>query len=247
MQEPLELGPWIARPQPFEADFFGGQVWRLDLQQPEASAEVIEASLAEAVAAARSQGVRLISARVDTAGPTEALAAAGFNNIETLVTLKKTLDLAGGFFMPKAVRERKEGDDRPLVQLGHAAFTHDRFHADPKILDPIADALKGAWVENGLNGRADVTLVAEHEGRPVGFNLCLLRGEEAFIDLIAVERRHQGKGLGTALVQAAIARFTGEARCITVGTQASNTSSMKVYERCGFTKASEVLTFHWHP
>ncbi|MFN3201141.1 MAG: GNAT family N-acetyltransferase [Bradymonadia bacterium] len=248
MSDTTTFGPWRAQVEPFEADFFGGPVWRLSLEEADASEEAIKQGIEEATKAARAGGVRLMVSRVPTSGAeaTAALASAGFNAIETLVTFKRSLEGIEAT-MPERVRPIAEGDDRPLVQLGRAAFNYDRYHADPMIMDPIADAIKGAWVENGINGRADVTLVAEHEGRPVGFNLCMLRGDTAIIDLIAVERRCQGQGLGTDLVKGALAWFSDKATTLCVGTQTNNAPSVKMYTTCGFEVASEVKTFHWHP
>lgn len=244
MSEIRTFGPWRARPQPFEAEFFGGPVWRLDAA--EATAAELKEGLAEATAAAREARVRLMSARTGDEALGATLGGVGFSAIETLITFRRALTEPAPA-MPSNVGHLREGDERPLAQIGRSAFTQDRFHADPQILDPIADAIKGAWVENGLHGRADVVLVAHHEDRPVGFNLCFDRGDEAVIDLIAVEHRCQGSGLGTAMVQGAIAHFTGKAKTLYVGTQATNTASLKMYRRCGFEVDREAKTYHWHP
>lgn len=247
----LEFGPWHAVSQPFEADFFGGPVWRLVLTTPDDPAEA--EGLAAAQAHARATGVRLISCRlppqpVDAGDPprAEPLKQAGFRLIERLITL--TCPLADTPLpLPEGVRTAEDIDMRPLVQLGRSAFVHDRLHADPLVMDPIADGIKGAWVQNGLNGRADAALVVDLEDRPAGFNLVILRGDQAFIDLIAVAGWARRQGLGTTLIKASLAWGAGRARVMHVGTQDTNAPSLALYHQCGFTPEAVAPTFHWMP
>jgi ribosomal protein S18 acetylase RimI-like enzyme len=134
------------------------------------------------------------------------------------------------------------------VAIAVAALRQDRYHADPRIDDRVADAIKAAWVTNNLAGRADRSLVARNAGgEVVGFNLLLKAAREAVIDLIAVAPMAQHQGYGKALVAAALRAYADDADTMRVGTQAVNTTSLALYRSAGFTLAHEQLTFHWMP
>ena len=228
---------WLVA-QPFEARFLGGPCFRLT--------EVSQASEAGAWAAAA--GARLVSCRLpatQAAGGAAALATAGFREIERLVTLSAP---AGGE-VPAGIRPVRPDEVAALADLGGRVFRDDRFHADPRIADAAADALKSAWVHNGLTGRARWPLVAvDAADRPVGFNLVMDGGDGAVIDLIAVAGEARGAGHGRRLVHGAraVAGAAGLSR-VRVGTQRRNAASLALYAAAGFTQESEAATFHWCP
>lgn len=222
---------------PFEAEFLGGPVYRLDADGP----------AADAVAWARGADVRLISRRRpgEAHAPAAGLAQAGFRQVERLVTLQR---------QPTAVatpdiRLATPGDSAAVIALAAGAFRFDRFHADPAISDAAADGLKAAWVRNGLGGRADWPLVAvDARDQPVGFNLVMIREDAAVIDLIAVAPDAQGRGYGRQLVAAALDRATQAGlRAVRVGTQTENAASLALYAAMGFAQIATATTFHWTP
>jgi ribosomal protein S18 acetylase RimI-like enzyme len=224
----------------FEAELFGGPVWRLDAGRA--------ADAADVAAAARAAGVRLISCRI----PAEDLSAAarlqgaGFRLIERLVTLRR--DIVSVPDVTRPVAPARAADRDACVAIAVAALQQDRYHADPQIDHRIADALKAAWVSNNLAGRADLSLVARNAaGEVVGFNQLLKVGREAVIDLIAVAPTAQHQGYGRALVAAGLRAYLGQADTMRVGTQGSNGASLALYQSAGFTKVQEQLTYHLVP
>ncbi len=231
------------RRSPFEESLLGGPVLRLDL-----GAGALEFEIDAVVAQGRESGVRLISVRLPSADQpgAAALTKAGFRKIEQLVTWRRSI-------MPVPKRGHlvdlaREEDHAACIDIGRSAFTTDRYHADPKIPNAIADALKARWIENSLNGRADVALVArDNAGGVAGFNLIVDTGTDPMIDLIAVAERHRSQGIGRALVVAALDHYRGRAEAMVVGTQSQNTASMALYPALGFICFAEQATFHWTP
>lgn len=224
----------------FEAEVFGGPVWRFD---PNRAADA-----ADVAAGARAAGVRLVSCRI----PAEDLCAAahlqgaGFRLIERLVTLRRDIVPVPDVQRPVAPAGATDRD--ACVAIAIAALRQDRYHVDPQIDHRIADALKGAWVSNNLAGRADLSLVARNAaGEVVGFNQLLKTGREAVIDLIAVAPAAQHQGYGRALVAAGLRAYAGQADTMRVGTQGSNGASLALYQSAGFTKVQEQLTYHLVP
>lgn len=221
--------------RPFESDHLGGPVF--DCSDPNHALE--------AVARARKAGAILVSCRTD--GDGEALAKAGFRQVETLVTFERSTEGVLAAEAYATVRAGGRDDIDACRSIASTALRYDRFHADPRIDDRKADGLKADWIENDLRGRADVTLVAETAGDVGGFCAMLLRPAFAVIDLIAVAPNHQGRGLGRAMVAAALDRYRGQVPSIQVGTQAANPQSLKFYQSVGFVEIRRANTWHWMP
>lgn len=223
---------WRFTPLEFESGVFGAPVGRV-APDPE-GAELATLTTGW-----------LVSARIDAddQGAARELSDAGFKAIETLVTLQRPL--SGSLPVPDGVRLAIGEDTDACLAIARRAFVHDRFHADARVPDAGADLLKETWVRNSLSGRADAVLVAQVDGQVAGFVTCMVNSDAAVIDLIAVGPSCQGQGIGTRLVQGALAHYTGRKALMRVGTQDTNTHSLALYEGQGFTRAHAQVTYHW--
>jgi ribosomal protein S18 acetylase RimI-like enzyme len=150
---------------------------------------------------------------------------------------------------PPAVRSqvtvgRIRPDQRAAVLgLAERSFNYDRFHLDPAIASEAANRIKRAWVESYIEGRrGDWVLVAEAEGRPVGF-LCMLT--PIVMDLMAVDPDMRGGGAAGAMTAQAITD-AGEGEPMRLGTQAANVGATRLYERLGFLVRSAQAVMHRH-
>jgi ribosomal protein S18 acetylase RimI-like enzyme len=221
----------------FEAEFFGGPVWRYDFDRASDPARV--------AAAARAGSVRLVTCRIPAGDPpaAAALEAAGFRQIERLVTFRRAIRPVPDVTRPIVPAGARDRD--ACVEIALAALRQDRYHADTRIGHRIADAIKAAWVSNNLAGRADLSLVAhDAAGEVVGFNQLRRVGREAVIDLIAVAPAAQHQGYGKAMVAAGLRAYAGQADTMRVGTQGANQASLALYQSAGFTMLQEQLTYH---
>lgn len=224
--------PDFLRPSLFEAGYLDGPVcWLIDPIQA-----------AGAVAYAEQTDTKLIACRTNAD-----LTAAGFRRIETLVTFEIAIaDLPmRGIPVGFEIRQAGTADIESCRSLAIAELRHNRFHADPGIDDTAADAMRAAWVENDIRGRADQVLLACQDGKIVGFNALMVRDDAVIIDLIAVSAKAQGQGIGKALV-AAIGKAE-DCRMIRVGTQAANGTSIAFYKSLGFHEIDRQDTWHWMP
>jgi mycothiol synthase len=92
----------------------------------------------------------------------------------------------------------------------------------------------------------ELSHVAEADGRPVGFLLARRRRQEnaGFIDLLGVHPEHRTRGLATAMLQDAFARFAAAGlRQVELGVASDNPNALRLYERCGMTKRFRYDTY----
>jgi ribosomal protein S18 acetylase RimI-like enzyme len=100
-------------------------------------------------------------------------------------------------------------------------------------------------------GRAQQVLVARAANHhPIGFISCHLlpASSQGHIGLVGVSSEASGKGIGRALVLAALEWFAvHHANEVKVVTQASNISAQRLYQRCGFLSAEVQIWYHkWY-
>ena len=163
----------------------------------------------------------------------------GFKQVETLVQFEQQRVVERrsiGF----SVRASKPEDENEVTAIAADAFVSSRLYQDPMIPNEVASKIKEEWVRNFYHGkRGDAMIVAEDEGRIMGF--VLLIGD--VIDLIAVSKQDYKKGVASAMIA-----FINEEHgtFLKAGTQAINEASIALYQKCGFVKVKETDVFHYH-
>jgi len=145
------------------------------------------------------------------------------------------------------VRQLDPSADRALLDVAERSFMHTRFHLDPGTPDAVADRIKRDWVESYLLGeRGEEMLVADADGRPVGFLAVLRRDATRIIDLIAVDPLHRDRGLGRDLVGRFMHDSEGSCERVQVGTQVANLGAIRFYERLGYVADETAYDLHKH-
>ena len=190
---------------------------------------------------------RFIDAKVSTSAVATAqrLESLGFRIVDTRLgfdkpLLKSTTEISG-------VRFARDYDQAAIERIADDSFVYSRFHLDPSIDLAAATRVKVQWAGNFFVGkRADHMVVAESEGKTAGF-LQLIVGPKKtlIIDLIAVAPSAQGRGLATAMICFAERELAGFVRVL-VGTQISNTPSVRFYEKLGFRLRDSQYVLHFH-
>lgn len=145
-----------------------------------------------------------------------------------------------------------QADDHAATQaIAGASFSYSRFHLDPLFPRATADLIKREWIRSYCEGRrGDALFVARRDGQVAGFLAALVAktGDKtvAVIDLIAVDSRARGNGVGPALVACFHNHYAGQVDLLRVGTQIANVASLGLYRRCGFGVAESSYVLHAH-
>ena len=73
-----------------------------------------------------------------------------------------------------------------------------------------------------------------------------LTKKKLIIDLIALSKNYQNKGLGKQLINKLEFIYKNRFNKIIVGTQSNNVQSIKFYNKVGFKKTKELVVLHKH-
>jgi mycothiol synthase len=125
-----------------------------------------------------------------------------------------------------------DGDAAVLHALNETSFKASPDH-EPYSLDRFhAEHLRAHDFD------AELSSVAEHRGQAIAFLLARRWPERdaGFVDLLGVHPDHRTRGLGTAMLRAAFARFAAAGlRAAELGVASDNPKAMRLYERAGMT------------
>ena len=223
--------------------------------QREALLEGVEACKVEAI----QQGVQHLSARIPewAHAASTALEMHGFRVIESFITLERAIpNLYAVAPLEYPVRVATPEDEDAVADLTVRAYRHSRKDVDPYFTDVQKAQFRRAWVNSIFNGRADKIFVAvanpispELDAQLVGFIALLDKDYRVGgVDLLAVEPKLQGRGIGKLLLSHAINDYieTGKADTLRMGTQGKNYPAMNLYTGMGFKVIKSELSFHWH-
>jgi ribosomal protein S18 acetylase RimI-like enzyme len=199
---------------------------------------------------ARLQSRAMYYAKVDTSQVTvlKELESAGMNVVDVNIAL--SCDIR---FQPLAnrstciVKEATAADEGPITAMAGSCFRYSRFHLDPELANETANQIKHNWVKSYFHGqRGDRLFVAWYEGVPAGFLAALVTDEKAVVDLVGVDRRFQRCGIGSSLMETFCKHYQNHCTALQVGTQVSNTPSLRFYRKFGFDISGSSYVLHMH-
>jgi GNAT superfamily N-acetyltransferase len=140
-----------------------------------------------------------------------------------------------------------DADQQQLRELVFTSGQCSRFRQDPLLANKEYEKLYSTWWET-ITRQKHRVIVARKDGRLLGFiTFRLLRGR-GYVDLFAVERNSQGKGIGRLLMRK-VFREVYASGLVQVGlsTQKANKRAMTFYRKAGFQPMKETLIAHWRP
>ncbi len=144
------------------------------------------------------------------------------------------------------IRKALPQDVPALRAIAGVSHQDSRFYFDPAFSEAACNALYETWIEKSCQGYANAVLVAELEGRAVGYiSLHLDEENTGQIGLIAVGADAKGHGLGKKLINESLRWFASEGvGRVTVVTQGRNVIAQRLYQRFGFMLTSVEVWYH---
>ena len=219
-----------------------------------ARAHIVPENLSRVLHGCVEEKIDLLIARCATSNLATAqnMEMQGFSLMDTLVfyrfdLTKRAIPEDTGEFL---VRSLRAGDEEQVRMVAAAAFKGymGHYHADRRLDPRLCDEGYASWAERSCIPKtaADKVLIAEREGRVVGFATLRLNSPQEVEGLLyAVAPEWQGKGICRSLMIGSLqwCRSQGAQRMI-ISTQVGNISMQKVWCRVGFEPSHSYYTFH---
>ena len=159
---------------------------------------------------------------------------------------------------PYLIRKLKPDEVPTLEKMAFDCFEDnvlatDRFHADRTLPKKKSSELYAKWLVNSNKYPFSEVLVAEIDGRPVGFNICNINHSLAdmiglrigTMALTAVDSSYRNKLVATSLLNASIAWFADKVDVVETGGQVSNYPIQRAWNDVGLKIVRSQCTFHW--
>ena len=256
-------GALAARPLAWDTAIFGRRMgalrWIVTAGQIADARGVAAALLDRALQWRRQRRIAHLVARIepDQLPIAQQLEGAGFQLMDVLLTLQ-CVRAPSAPALPRGytLRPATPADRTAVARIAARVFTVSRYRYDRTLDQRAVDRLYARWAGDAVAGQADHVVVASRAGRVVGFATCLITRDPrppmaaATLDLIGVDPAHQGRGLGGALIAAAVRWGLARATVVELRTQAVNAAALAAYQRAGFALAPAGLvapgglTFH---
>ena len=134
--------------------------------------------------------------------------------------------------MEYSLRSATDSDYDSLYAL-HVATMRDAVQATWGWDDAIQQAI---FLERWDPSEREIVVV---DGEDVGV-ISVTRGDaEVFLELIEIDPRHQGRGIGTRIIRDLVAETHGRGLPLRLHVLRANPAARRLYERLGFTVAEE--------
>jgi ribosomal protein S18 acetylase RimI-like enzyme len=238
---------WVALSHlPWDSHHLGVDVGRIDVVCAEWVAPHRLDELTRMVKARVDQlGVQYLQARVvvDDGTALTVLSAIGFRRRDTLLNLSISSEcLPVHDDMPEVVVRAGTQDDEEFVREVAFHCFENRLLGEEALCSSRVRALYAEWASNDLHGRVPLTLIGLVEERRSGFVSGGVRTQRlpdgtrvGFVDLVVVDGSMRQRGIGRALLLAAMQRMREEgAAVIELNVAGANAAARRLYERLGF-------------
>lgn len=238
-----------ARLTPWDTDCFGFAVAQVDtfVLRGTATSE----ALAPLLDWFDRHAIRFASCRLPSAslGESMLLEACGFRYLET--ALHPHADLSGfAIHEPDTLVIMEAGDEdmNEMEAIAASVFDHGRIHADPRLGPELGNRRYARWVSNYRSYAGQVLLkVLDNEGAIIALFITQDGPDRSiYWHLTAIAPGHQGKGYGTRVWKAMLAKHAKDGvRTIRTTITATNINVLNLYAKLGFRFSAPEMTFHW--
>jgi dTDP-4-amino-4,6-dideoxy-D-galactose acyltransferase len=134
-----------------------------------------------------------------------------------------------------------------LIELGLQAGAYSRFLTDKNFHNNEFEKLYKQWIVNSVNRTIAWSIPVAMSGSAiVGLITLGKKDNYADIGLIAVDKKYEGRGIGSDLIRFAENRaYEMNYSGIKVVTQLQNTRACRLYEKCNFTVENVTNIYHF--
>lgn len=179
---------------------------------------------------------------------------AGFHLGSQALTIRADLNAIA----PAVARIPLRGTFRPATRddagavatIAQRGFSSSRYTADPHFPAEWGGMLYAAWARQLVLGAADIVIVAEHADKIIGFvSMCMDDARRAQApDLMAVEPRYEGFGLGVLLVRHMLDWYREQGMKVMTGkTEKNNVAINALWARLGVLFRDSNIVYHASP
>lgn len=135
----------------------------------------------------------------------------------------------------------KKNNLEEVLKLCENTFLESHFYKNKNFSKEQINNLYKNWIINKFNLGQRIYIFIEKE-KIIGFLLEKKEKSEVSIDLIAVKKEKRGQQIGEKLIKFFIYKHKGKK--IFVGTQLTNKSAIRLYERLGFRFEKTINIYH---
>lgn len=146
----------------------------------------------------------------------------------------------------KSIYEADEFDINSLYSLAFESGKFSRFFLDKNFGLNNFKKLYQEWIDNSLNKKiADDILIYVYDDKIIGFITYKVSNELATVGLIAVDKAHQGKGIGKNLINFVENKLLNQNILeLQIPTQKINEVACNFYQKMGYTQ--KYITYIQH-
>lgn len=137
--------------------------------------------------------------------------------------------------------------NKNVLSLALQSGFYSRYRQDKKFVHNEFIRLYTIWIERSLNGEiAKDVIVCLNNGSEEGLVTLEVKDNYGSIGLLAVDKKHRGKSIGSQLINAALIKFKSYGiNEVKVNTQKKNIAACKFYEKIGFVKKNVQNVYHF--
>lgn len=173
----------------------------------------------------------------------------GFNFIDFRMTLN--IDLNNNDFekskinSTQYIREANSFDTLKIKALARLNHTESRFFKDNNFDKSKSEKLFELWIDRNTGSESSIIIISEFESDISGYIALSYQDNIGVIELIGVDPKYRGKGLGVNLILSALEWFKFKnIYNINVVTQGTNIPALRMYSKCGFSPIQSKSWYH---
>ena len=144
------------------------------------------------------------------------------------IQFSKSIKMNQRSLLSKVVNKFSKNES--LLDIARNSFNYSRFFNDPYLPQDQAKNIYLHWLESAFDREDKFFVIYENDNVVTGFILFSFKADAVVIELIAVDGKHQGEGIGRSMIHdLEIFAFERGIEKILVGTQVNNYSATQFY------------------